>query len=82
MTIGAPTVLKAFQVSLPSAVLFMAGFYLLLIGSKILIALIVERSKDFLQGRAYLYIIRTTGLILMLFAVLFFKEGVIMLKVF
>jgi threonine/homoserine/homoserine lactone efflux protein len=80
MTIGAPTVLKASQISLFSAALFMAGFYLLLIGSKILIALTVERSKNFLQGRTYLYVIRTTGVILMFFAGLFFKDGLVMLR--
>jgi threonine/homoserine/homoserine lactone efflux protein len=79
MTIGAPTVLKASQVDISSAVSFIAGFYLLLIGSKILIALIVHRSKNFLQSRTYVYIIRTTGIILLLFSVLFLKDGLVML---
>jgi threonine/homoserine/homoserine lactone efflux protein len=79
MTIGAPTVLKAYQVDISSAVSFIAGFYLLLIGSKILVALIVHKSKNFLQSRTYIYIIRTTGVILLLFGVLFLRDGLIIL---
>ncbi len=79
MTIGAPTVLKAYQFDISSAVSFITGFYLLLIGSKILIALIVHKSKNFLQSKTYVYIIRATGVILLLFGVLFVKDGLIML---
>ena len=79
MTIGSPTVLKAFQVNIASAVSFIAGFYVLLVGSKVLIALLVDRSKNFLKSRTYLYIMRTTGIILLCFAILFFKDGLRML---
>jgi len=82
MTIGAPTVLKAFQVNIASAVSFIAGFYVLLVGSKVLIALLVDRSKNFLKSRTYIYIIRATGVILLCFAILFFKDGLGMLWLF
>ncbi|MFH1025579.1 MAG: LysE family translocator [Nitrospirota bacterium] len=82
MTIGAPTVLRAFQVNIASAVSFIAGFYVLLVGSKVLIALLVDRSKNFLKSRTYLYIMRTTGIILLCFAVLFLKDGLRMLGLF
>ena len=82
MTIGAPTVLKAFQANIASAVSFIAGFYVLLVGSKVLIALLVDRSKNFLKSRTYIYIIRATGIILLCFAVLFLKDGLRMLGLF
>ena len=82
MTIGAPAVLKAFQVNIASAVSFIAGFYVLLVGSKVLIALLVDRSKNFLKSRTYIYIIRATGIILLCFAVLFLKDGLRMLGLF
>jgi len=82
MTIGAPTVLKAYQVNTTSAVSFVAGFYVLLVGSKVLIALLVDRSKTFLKSRTYIYIIRATGVILLCFAVLFLKDGLRMLRLF
>ena len=79
MMIGAPTILRALQVNLASAVAFIAGFYVLLVGSKVLIALLVDRSKNFLKSKTYIYIIRATGVILLCFAVLFFKDGLGML---
>jgi threonine/homoserine/homoserine lactone efflux protein len=81
MTIGAPTVTKAFQVSPVSAISFLAGFYLLLIGSKILIALIVSKSKNFLRSTTYIYIIRATGIVLLVFVVLFLRDGLILLGI-
>lgn len=58
-----PTVLKGYKINILSSLLFIVGFYLLLVGSKIVIALIVDRSKTFLKSRAYLNIIRTSGFI-------------------
>jgi len=75
MTIGAPTMLKAFRISPISALSFILGFYLFLVGSKITTALIVDKSKKFLQSRTYIYIIRALGVVLLLFAILFFRDG-------
>jgi threonine/homoserine/homoserine lactone efflux protein len=75
MTVGAPTLLKAFRISPISALSFILGFYLFLVGSKITMAFIVDRSKSFLQSNTYIYIIRTLGLVLLLFAILFFRDG-------
>jgi threonine/homoserine/homoserine lactone efflux protein len=75
MTIGAPTLLKAFRISPISALSFILGFYLFLVGSKITTAFIVDRSKSFLQSNTYIYIIRTLGLVLSVFSILFIREG-------
>ncbi len=75
MAIGAPTVLKAYTVNLTSALLFVFGFYLLLVGSKVVVAVMVDRSKAFLKSNTYLYIIRGLGFILLLFAALFIRDG-------
>lgn len=80
LTIGAPMITKAFTVGITSAVSFIAGFYLLLIGSKILIACIVGQSKNFLQSRIYVSIIRATGIILLVFVVLFLRDGLTLLR--
>ncbi len=74
LTIGSPILMKAHERGLDVAVSFVIGFYLLLIGSKMLLAVLVGISRQFLQGRAYRVLIRTTGLILMGFAILFLKE--------
>jgi threonine/homoserine/homoserine lactone efflux protein len=75
MTVGAPTVLKAFGESFLSAFLFLGGFYLLLIGSKIFVALLVDKSRAFLRGAVYVAAIKALGFILLLLAALFIKDG-------
>ena len=75
VTIGAPTLLKAVGVSVLAAVLFIVGFYVCLIGSKILIAWLVARSRSFLGSQAYVYINRLLGFALVAFALLFLRDG-------
>jgi len=75
MVVGAPTLLKAYAMSLLSAFVFIFSFYLFLVGSKILIAFIVDKSKTFLKSTAYVYTIRLLGFVLLLYAALFLKDG-------
>jgi threonine/homoserine/homoserine lactone efflux protein len=75
MTVGAPAILKAFRISPISSLLFILGFYLFLVGSKIITAFIVDKSKSFLQSNTYIYIIRTSGFVLSVFSILFIREG-------
>jgi threonine/homoserine/homoserine lactone efflux protein len=75
IAVGAPTVLKGYKINILSALLFITGFYLLLVGSKITAALIVDKSKAFFKSKAYLAIIRTLGFILLLFCLIFIKDG-------
>ena len=74
-TIGAPTVLKANAGSLTAAVLFIAGFYAAIIGAKIIIAILIDKSKSLMKSRVYIYAIRVLGLVLLLFAIIFIKQG-------
>ena len=75
-TIGAPTIIKAFSESFINAALFLVVFYSVLVGSKIVIAVIAGKAKYFLSSRYYLYLIRALGIILFLFALYFIKNGV------
>ena len=75
ITIGAPKMISAYEVNIIAPVLFISGFYVFLIGSKIMVAIIVDKSKTFLKSKAYIYIIRGLGIILLIFAVLFLKES-------
>ena len=79
--IGAPTVLRAWDVSLFSAILFILGFYIFLVGSKISIAVIVEKSRSFLKSNIYVYTIRLLGLVLLIFSLMFLIDGLKFLKV-
>ncbi len=75
IAVGAPTVLKAFNVNVASSVFFVIGFYALLVGSKIIVALITDKSKIFLKSNIYISIIRILGIALFVFAVIFIKDG-------
>jgi len=75
ISIGAPTTIKAWDQSVFSAVAFIGSFYLLLVGSKILVAVLVGRYRSFLTGRFYIYTMRVLGLILFVFALVLFRDG-------
>ena len=75
IAVGAPTVWKAFQVSVTAAVLFVGGFYLLLVGAKIIVAWATDRSKGVLQSRGYVVINKLLGVTLCIFSLLFLKEA-------
>ncbi len=74
-TIGAPTILEALKVGLLPAFLFVVPFYLMLVGSKMLIAAAVGRSRAFLKSGLYVGIIRGLGVVLFVYAALFLKKG-------
>lgn len=75
ITVGSPIILKANRVNLWSALVFVGSFYLLLVGSKILLALAIGKYHSFLVGRLYTYLMRFLGVVLAVFALLFFWDG-------
>ena len=75
LTIGAATMQNALQAGITALVAFIVAFYVLLVGSKIGVALIVDKSRDFLKNKAYIWIMRILGLVLLGFAVIFIKDG-------
>jgi len=81
ITVGASSAVKASRFGPASPVLFIAGFYLLLVGSKIVIALLVDKSKAIVSSRIYVYVVRVLGIALIVFAVLFLREGLDLLGV-
>ena len=76
ITVGVPLALKAYQVNLTTLVLYFLAFYTLLIGSKIGVALLADKSKEFLTNNLYIWIMRILGLLLFIFAVLFFIDSI------
>ena len=73
--VGAPTMAKAIQVDVTAVLVFLGGFYTALVGSKVLVALAVDQSKAFLTGKTYIYTSRFLGLVLCLFALSLFRDG-------
>ena len=48
-SVGAPTMTKAMSISMASALVFIVSFYVLMVGTKAVLAIIVGRSKSFLN---------------------------------
>jgi threonine/homoserine/homoserine lactone efflux protein len=78
-TVGAPLVMKAYETNVVAAIYFVSGFYFCLIGSKVAVAVVVDRTRVFLNSTIYVYSIRILGLFLLIFAFLFLKNGLIAL---
>jgi threonine/homoserine/homoserine lactone efflux protein len=74
-TVGAPTTLKALVQGPASAFSFIISFYAMLVGSKIVLALLTDRSRSFLQGNTYIFMMRFLGIILLVFACILFGDG-------
>lgn len=75
MTVGGPLILRGAAESPWSPVLFVGSFLGCLVGSKMLLAVAVGRSRRFLAGKAYVWVTRTLGLALLLFAFVLFRDG-------
>jgi threonine/homoserine/homoserine lactone efflux protein len=80
LTVGAATLAKAIAESWLTAVVFLFGFYLLLVGSKVMVAFMAGRSRDLLAGRSYRVVMRVLAVLLGVFALLLFREGLRQLR--
>jgi len=82
LSVGGPIIFKSLDIHISATILFILGFYSLLIGSKIGIVLVVEKSKSFIKSKYYLYIVRVLGIALILFALIFVKDGLKLIGLF
>jgi threonine/homoserine/homoserine lactone efflux protein len=75
LTVGAAMLAEAIARGWLVAAAFLAGFYALLVGSKIGVALLVGRSRALLTGRPYRVTLRVLAVLLAVFALLLIREG-------
>ena len=75
LTIGAPTVMKALNINIFSALLFLVGFYVFVVGSKVMVAATVNKSRFFTESAIYIYTIKILGILLLLFSAKFLLDG-------
>ena len=75
ITVGSPFVLKSWKDNAVAPFLFILGFYLLLVGSKVILALLLGRYGSFLTGKIYSYIMHGLAGALVLFALFLFKDA-------
>ena len=76
ITIGGPIIIPAYMKSHLSPLWFIIGFYLLLIGSKIVLSYCTGKSRNLLMGKPYIYIMRILGIVLVMFAFYFLDQGI------
>jgi threonine/homoserine/homoserine lactone efflux protein len=74
-TVGAPIILRAAEASLATPVAFVAPFYVVLCGSKSVLAVLIHRSRAFLGGRAYLRTVQILGIVLLAFGLWLIQSG-------
>jgi threonine/homoserine/homoserine lactone efflux protein len=79
LTVGSPMVVKAFSIHILGAVAFVVSFYVLLVGSKVALAVFVNRSRSLLFGNAYVYTMKLLGALLFVFAVILLRDGLVFL---
>ena len=82
LSLGAPIMVRALSVNIFTPLIFIGGFYICLVGSKVLLAILVDKSKSFLSSRVYIYIMRFLGLVLFFLAMSLFIDGLQLLGIF
>ena len=80
-TITGPIIVKALKVNVFSPILFITGFMLTLVLSKVFLTLVANKSRNFMNSKAYVYTLRILGIILIVFAVVFFMDGLKYFKI-
>ena len=86
ISVGAPLMLDALPADahfrdVGAPLLFLAGFYACLIGSKVALAVLTGRARGLLAGRAYLYSMRLLGGLLGLLALSLLRDGLRLLGI-
>lgn len=75
MTIGAAFILRTMQHSTAALIVFLAVFYLCLIGAKVILAFITGFGHKMLQEKTLLWLVRIMGGILIVFGFILAYEG-------
>lgn len=81
VSVGGPTTMKALDHNPWVAVSFIVSFYVFLVGSKIVLALLVGKSRTFLHGNKYIITMRLLGLFMFILAGFLFQDGLRLLGV-
>jgi len=75
MLVGAPLSIKAYHQNVLFAVLFVLGFYITIITTKVVVAYISDKSKNILTENSYIIVVKILGFVLFFFALILVKDG-------
>ena len=81
ITVGAPFILKLGEQGLFPPVMFILSFFASLVGSKMLLAILIGRSRSFLTRSTYLWVMRGLGVMLALFGIFLLRDGLTLLAI-
>ncbi|SEA70094.1 Threonine/homoserine/homoserine lactone efflux protein [Desulfuromusa kysingii] len=81
LTVGAPTMVSAVNQQPLAGAAFLGGFYVCLVGSKVIVAILTGKSKTFLTGNSYRAIIRCLGFVIIILAGKLFYDGLKLLQI-
>ena len=81
LSVGAPIMTKAMSLSISAPLAFIITFYFFLVGAKIVLAIVIGKSKSFLKGNVYIYTLRFLGLLLCVLAIVLFHDGLKLLEI-
>lgn len=80
LLVGSPMVIKAWAITPWAGIVYIVSFYVCIVGAKLIVAWISDRSKNILGARGYLWVIRILGVILVVLALYLIRDGIIFLK--
>jgi threonine/homoserine/homoserine lactone efflux protein len=75
LLVGGPIIIRNIEKNASTVPFFLFGFYCLLIGSEMSIALMIDKSKQFIKSTYYSRVIQLLGLILIIFAISILIDG-------
>lgn len=78
ITVGSPVIIRSYRESPASAILFILSFLVCLTGAKVVIAVLVGRSKKVLTGKVYRFIMGLLGIALFVFALILMRDGLVL----
>jgi threonine/homoserine/homoserine lactone efflux protein len=73
--VGAPLMTRAWDQGAWILITFLLSFYIMLVGSKIVLAVLVGKSRAFMSGKVYLSVVRLLGAVLILLAFVLLYDG-------
>jgi threonine/homoserine/homoserine lactone efflux protein len=75
ITIGSPIIIPAYSINPILSLQFIISFYVFLVGSKISVAYITGKSREFITGKNYLHIMYILGIFISMFAIFYLYHG-------
>ncbi|NLT51416.1 MAG: LysE family transporter [Ignavibacteria bacterium] len=81
ISIAGPIIQKAYGISFLHAIIFIISFYVFLVGSKMSIAVISQKSKKFLKGNGYKNVIKILGAVLIILGLLLLRDGLTRMQI-